>query len=227
MQKTYKGQIVPRFLIFLIGLLVMTFGVVLIIVADLGPSSWDVLHIGLFYRLGLTIGTWSIIVGVFIVLLSALLLKSFPPVGTFLNMLLVGIFIDMFLLLPFLETPDSNAGKIVMFAVGILINCYGMGIYISARLGAGPRDSLMLAITSRTGWKVGPVRSTLEILAAIVGWQLGGPLFWGTIVYSVLIGVIAGFSLPQCQKLTDYVLNHWQKHKQSKQINKEKYTRSV
>ena len=110
----------------------MTFGVVLIIVADLGPSSWDVLHIGLFYRLGLTIGTWSIIVGVFIVLLSALLLKSFPPVGTFLNMLLVGIFIDMFLLLPFLATPDSSAGKIVMFALGILINCYGMGIYISA-----------------------------------------------------------------------------------------------
>ena len=83
-------------------------------------------------------------------------------------------------------------------------------------LGAGPRDSLMLAITSRTGWKVGPVRSTLEIVVAIIGWQLGGPLFWGTIVYSVLIGVIAGFSLPQCQKLTNYVLNHWQKHKQSK-----------
>jgi uncharacterized membrane protein YczE len=227
MQKTYKGQIGPRFLIFLIGLLIMTFGVVLIIEADLGPSSWDVLHIGLFYRLGLTIGTWSIIVGVFIVIVSAILLKSFPPIGTFLNMLLVGIFIDMFLLLPFLETPDSYAGKIVMFALGILINSYGMGIYISAQMGAGPRDSLMLAITSRTGWKVGPVRSTLEILAAVIGWQLGGPLFWGTIVYSVMIGVIAGYALPQCQKLTDYILNKWQLHKQSKQNTKEKYTRSV
>ena len=51
--------------------------------------------------------------------------------------------------------------------------------HISAQLGAGPRDSLMLAITSRTGWKVGPVRSTLEILAAIIGWQLGGPSILG------------------------------------------------
>lgn len=224
MQKKYFSQLGPRFLIFLLGLLIMTFGIVLIIVADLGPSSWDVLHIGLYYSFGLTIGTWSIIVGVGIVLLSAILLKSFPPIGTFLNMLLCGIFIDMFLLIPFLQTPDTIVGKIIMFLCGLFINSYGMGLYISARLGAGPRDSLMLAITSLTNWKVGPVRTTLEILAVLLGWQLGGPLFWGTIVYSVLIGVTASFTLPQTQKLTDFLLKKWQK--QPQQMNEE-YNRSV
>lgn len=224
MRKKYMGQLGPRFLIFTLGLLVMTLGIVLIIVADLGPSSWDVLHIGLYNSFGLTIGTWSIIVGVAIVILSAILLKSFPPIGTFLNMLLVGIFIDLFLLIPFLQTPDSTMGKMVMFLSGLLINSYGMGIYISAQLGAGPRDSLMLAITSLTSWKVGPVRTTLEILAVLVGWQLGGPLFWGTIVYSVLIGVSAGFTLPQCQKFTDFMLKKWQKQPQQ---NIEEYNRSV
>ncbi|WP_338470355.1 YitT family protein [Niallia sp. XMNu-256] len=226
MRKKYKGQLVPRFMIFLLGLLVMTFGVVLIIIANIGPSSWDVLHIGLYYRFGLTIGTWSILVGVAIVILSAILLKSFPPIGTFLNMLLVGIFIDMFLLLPFLQTPESYIGKIVMFLCGLIINGYGMGLYISAQLGAGPRDSLMLAITSITNWKVGPVRTTLEIVAVLIGWQLGGPLFWGTIVYSVLIGVTASFTLPQCQKLTDFILSKWHSHKQSQQIIEE-YNRGV
>jgi len=226
MQKKYKGQIGPRFLIFLSGLLFMTFGIVLIIEADLGPASWDVLHMGLYYRFGLTIGSWSIIVGLFIVVLSSILLKSFPPIGTFINMLLCGIFIDMFLLIPFLGTPETYFGKMVMFLVGILINTYGMGIYISAQLGAGPRDSLMLAITSRTGWKVGKVRTTLEILAVLIGWLLGGPLFWGTIVYSILIGAIAGYALPQCQKLTDSILKKRQDHINLQQ-KIEHYKRSV
>ena len=78
---------------FMVGLLTMAFGIVLMIKADLGSAPWDVLHIGLYYHFGLTIGTWSIIIG-FCVLGSALLLsKSLPQIGAFLNMLLVGIFI--------------------------------------------------------------------------------------------------------------------------------------
>ncbi|MCQ6273575.1 YitT family protein [Bacillus sp. V3B] len=206
-----RSQTGPRFIIYLLGLLVMSLGIVLIILADLGPSPWDVLHVGLYYRVGLTIGSWSIIVGLIILIISALLSKSIPQSGAFINMILVGLFIDMFLMIPFLQTPTSFFGKTLMFAGGLLINCYGMGLYISAQLGAGPRDSLMLAITSKTGWKVGRVRSVIEVLAFTIGWQLGGPIFWGTIVYGILIGVFAGYSIPQCQNLTDMLLRKLQK----------------
>jgi len=113
--------------------------------------------------------------------------------------------------MPFLQTPSSLSGKVMMFAMGLIINCYGMGIYISAQLGAGPRDSLMLAITSKTGWKIGKVRSTMEVLVFIIGWLLGGPLFWGTIVICILIGVIAAYALPQCQSLTNSILKKLKK----------------
>ena len=206
------GQTGPRFIIYLFGLLVMSLGIVLLILADLGPSPWDVLHVGLYYKFGLTIGSWNIIAGFFILGVSAMISKSIPQFGAFLNMILVGLFIDMYLMIPFLHTPSSLTGKVVMFAVALLINCYGMGLYISAQLGAGPRDSLMLAITSKTGWKVGKVRSTMEVLVLIIGWQLGGPLFWGTIVISLMIGVIAGFSLPQCQRFTNFILQRLKKN---------------
>ena len=49
--------------------------------------------------------------------------KSFPQFGVFLNMILVGLFIDMYLMIPFLHTPSSLTGKVEMFAVGLLINC--------------------------------------------------------------------------------------------------------
>ncbi|HVH95721.1 MAG TPA: YitT family protein [Bacillus sp. (in: firmicutes)] len=207
-----RGQTGPRFIIYLFGLLVMSLGIVLLILADLGPSPWDVLHVGLYYKFGLTIGSWNVIAGFFILGVSAMISKSIPQFGAFLNMILVGLFIDMYLMIPFLQTPLSLTGKVVMFVVALLINCYGMGLYISAQLGAGPRDSLMLAITSKTGWKVGKVRSTMEVLVLIIGWRLGGPLFWGTIVISLMIGVIAGFSLPQCQRFTNFILQRLKKN---------------
>lgn len=181
----------------------MSLGIVMIIKADLGASPWDVLHIGLYKQIGLTIGTWSIIVGFFILFLSSFLLKRLPQIGAFLNMISVGIFIDMFMMVPFLVTPETFTGKIMMLLLGLLINGYGMGIYISAKVGAGPRDSLMLALTEISKWKVQYIRLGMEITVLTIGWLLGGPVFVGTLVYCVGIGYIAGFALPQCQKMHD------------------------
>ena len=210
MQKR-RGQIGPRFIIFMFGLLFMSLGTVFLILADLGPLPWDVLHVGLYYRFGLTIGTWNIITGILVLTTAAILMKSIPQFGAFINMIMFGVFVDMYLLLPFMVTPSSLLGKMIMFAFGLVICCYGMGIYISAGLGAGPRDSLMLAITSKTGWRIGKVRNVIEVIVLIIGWQLGGPVFWGTIVVSVTIGSIASYALPQCQKLTDIILDKFKK----------------
>lgn len=56
---------VQRLFIFIIGLLIMSLGIVLVITANLGSAPWDVLNIGLHIQFGLTIGSWAIIVGFF------------------------------------------------------------------------------------------------------------------------------------------------------------------
>lgn len=188
---------------FFIGMLIMSLGIVLIIKADFGAAPWDVLHIGLFKQIGLTIGTWSIIVGFFILFLSSCLLRRLPQIGALLNMLSIGVFIDMFMMVPFLITPESYVGKLIMLLLGLLVNGYGMGIYISAKVGAGPRDSLMLALTELTKWKVQYIRSGMEIIVCTIGWLLGGPVFIGTLICCVGIGYIAGFALPQCGRMYD------------------------
>lgn len=208
-----KGQVGPRSIIYNLGLLLMALGLVLLIKADLGATPWDVFHVGLYYQLGLTIGTWSIIVGIGILTVAAIISKEFPQIGAFLNMVLVGLFIDMYFLLPFIQTPENIFGKVAMFVTGLLLNGYGMGLYISAQFGAGPRDSLMIALSQKTGWKVRNVRALMEVLVLLVGWQLGGPVFWGTILISMLIGPLAGVCLPQCQRFTDKWLTKLQAKK--------------
>ncbi len=121
--KSFLSQDKPveRLVIFILGLLIMSLGIVLVIQANLGSAPWDILNIGLHIQFGLTIGSWAIIVGFFILLITAILSKRIPPFGAFLNMVLVGMFIDFFLLLPFMNTPSILIEKLIIFFKRIII----------------------------------------------------------------------------------------------------------
>lgn len=187
--------------VFVVGLLVMAFGIALMIKAEAGSAPWDVFHIGLYHQIGLSIGTWSIIVGFLIIASTSVMERTWPKPGAFLNMLLVGIFIDFYLWLPVLKTPDQLIWQLIMLAIGIVVMGYGIGLYIAADKGAGPRDSLMLVLTKRTGWKVQHIRLSMEIIVLALGWLMKGPVSIGTLLFCITIGPIVGYSLPQCKHL--------------------------
>jgi uncharacterized membrane protein YczE len=188
-----------RWLFFLSGLIVMALGFTLTIKGNkLGIGPWDVLHVGLFLNFGWTIGTWAIIAGLAIIVVTALLTRRIPQIGTFLNMLLVGIFIDIFnFLIPDIETL---LGQIAVFALGIILSGVGIGFYVAPKIGAGPRDSLMLFVVGKTGLSISVVRACLEIAVAFAGWMLGGPIGIGTIAVALITGRIVQFSLPWFEK---------------------------
>lgn len=209
-----QGNIVIRLMIFTVGLLFMSLGIVLLIRADLGATPWDALHVGLYEQVGLTVGTWSVLVGFLILGAASIYLREWPQFGAYLNMVLVGVFIDGFLWLPMIVTPGSFAGKLVMFIAGVFTMAYGMSFYISAQLGAGPRDSFMLAVMKKTGWKVSSIRRGMECIVLVLAWLIGGPVHFGTILFSLLMGTAVGISLPQCQRFSDIIINrinNWKK----------------
>jgi uncharacterized protein len=80
------------------------------------------------------------------------------------------------------------APRICLVVVGLL--CFGVGtaFYIGASLGAGPRDSLMLVGSLRTGIRIGAVRAMLEIAVLLGGFLLGGTVGLGTLAFAALIG---------------------------------------
>ncbi|WP_327078720.1 YczE/YyaS/YitT family protein [Planococcus sp. CAU13] len=189
-----------RWLFFLGGLIILALGFTMIIKANrLGIGPWDVLHVGLFLNFGFTIGTWTILVAFFLIAVSTLSTRRLPQVGTFLNMLLVGVFIDIYnFLIP--EIP-SLTGQVLMLIGGIIVSGFGVGIYVSPKIGAGPRDSLMLVLMEKTGLSVTVVRAGIEVTAALLGWALGGPLGIGTVAVALVTGRIVQFTLPQSEAL--------------------------
>ena len=190
MSKQFKW----RWLFFLTGLLVMSFGVTMTIKGSIiGTGPWDVLHIGLFKQFGLSIGTWSILIGFFIIIATSIYLREWPRIGTWLNMALVGTFIDLFNWL--LPETDSFAWAVVYFLVGFVVHGVGCGLYISAELGAGPRDSVMMIIVEKFGGSVRLARAIMEVSAATIGWLLGGPVGFGTVILALGTGYIIQPSL--------------------------------
>src|SRR5699024_3061546 len=132
-----------RWLFFFVGLMVMGLGVALTVKGQrFGVGSWDVLHIVLFKHIGLSIGVWSIIVGIIIITIPSILLREFHKVCTFMNMICVGLFIDFFNWI--IPNPTIFSTQLSAFILGVVLLAIGCGIYIAADLGAGPRDTLML-----------------------------------------------------------------------------------
>lgn len=189
-----------RWIFFIGGMMIMSLGISLMIKGQrLGIAPWDVLHLGLYQNFGLTIGSWSIISGFVIISVTSIILREWPRWGTWLNMLVIGLFIDFFNWL----IPDvtSLTVQIICFIIGVFVLSYGVGIYVSPNLGAGPRDSLMLLFVEKFGWSLRLVRTTIEAIATLIGFLLGGPVGIGTLVVVLFSGQIIQIALPQCKRM--------------------------
>lgn len=197
-----------RYAVLAAGVTLLGFGISLTIQANLGVSPWTVLHIGISSITGLSVGRITQIVGFFLVFLGSLILKQRPGIGTLINMFLVGFSVDFFLQSSWLPVPSGLGVQLVYLATGIISIGLGTGAYISARLGAGPRDGVMLGLASLLGWKVGRVRSGMEFVVLVSGFLLGGPVGLGTMA-GVAVGPIVQFSLGKMEKLWE-VLAHGQ-----------------
>jgi uncharacterized membrane protein YczE len=175
----------------LVGLPVLGVGIALTLQARLGVSPYDVLHQGIAHRTGSSVGTVVILVGLAI-LLFWIPLRQRPGIGTVLNTLSVGLVID--LALRVVPEPDLLAARIPFLVVGILVTGLGMGLYIGAGLGPGPRDGLMTGIAAR-GFPLWAVRTVLELTALAAGWVLGGNVGVGTVLFAFSIGPLGHFFL--------------------------------
>ena len=76
------------------GLILFGLGETLLVTANIGVSSWFVLHQGISFKSGYTIGITTFIVSI-IVLFIWIPLKQKPGIGTILNVIIIPIVTDL------------------------------------------------------------------------------------------------------------------------------------
>lgn len=176
-----------RLLRLICGLFLYALGITVTLKAHVGYAPWEVFHVGLANTLGVSIGTSSILTGLVIGILSILLGEKLG-LGTILNMVLIGIFLDLILKFNIIPVSNNYVLGITMLVVGLFIISLASFFYIGSAFGAGPRDSLMVALTRKTGLPIGLCRGIIELAAVLVGWKLGGMVGIGTILSAFFIG---------------------------------------
>lgn len=169
------------------GLFLYALGIVVTMRANIGYAPWEVFHAGLGKTLGISIGSASILVGLALVLV-ALMLGERPGLGTILNMILIGIFMDLIIRLGPIPVVQGWPAGIAVLVLGLFIISLASYFYIGSGFGAGPRDALMVALTRVTRLPIGLNRGLIELSATFIGWALGGMAGIGTVIAGLAIG---------------------------------------
>lgn len=176
----------------IVGLFICSLGSVFLIESGIGMAPWDVLHSGIAITLDMNIGAAGILVS-FVILVIDYFMGIKIGVGSVLNMMLVGIFVDIIRATELIKPSDNFLMQLMFIVGGMMILNVGMFVYISQGLGSGPRDGLMVGICKKTGYSVKTVRSSIELGAVFCGILLGGAFGIGTIFCAIISGPIMKF----------------------------------
>lgn len=186
-------QYVHRTLRLIFGLFVLALGSFLTIQANVGLAPWDAFSMGFSYITGLSYGKIVVLTG-FVIIIIDFLLKEKIGFGTIINALLIGTFVDIIASLQLIPKMQSWILGLIMLLIGQFILCIGSYYYISAALGCGPRDALMVALGKRLpNVPIGVIRGTLEGSVLLIGWLLGAKVGIGTVLSVFGIGFLIQF----------------------------------
>lgn len=174
---------------YLIGLLFLSLGISIMIVADIGVGPWDALYVGLSETIGFTVGTWVFILGIILILLNGYLMKRIPDFLAIITIFLIGIFMDFWLLVAFAGL-DSLAmpARAVMLVLGVVIIAIGITCYLQADFARNPIDSLMMAIQFRSGKSLAVSKTMMEVTVLVLAFLFGGPIGLGTLLVAFGMG---------------------------------------
>ncbi len=189
----WKGwrRLARDFLVIQVGFLLFGIAIDIIVQASTGLDSWDVLQMALTYHAPLTLGESSIVVA-FLVILVDIAFREPLGWGTVANMIFIGLWVDA--MKPYVPSiPHLLPVQLLYLLLGTLAMGFATAIYIGVDAGAGPRDTLMLALSCVGKISVRVARTCIEITVVAVGWLLGGPAWLGTLIAAIAIGPAVQF----------------------------------
>lgn len=175
-----------------VALSLFGFGEALLLKSQLGSAPWTVLAQGLAVQTGLNIGFLTFVISCGVLALWIPLKQKFG-LGTVLNICIIALTLGIFDV--WLPTLTGLAWQIAAAIAGVVVVGIASSLYLTAYMGAGPRDGLMVGLTQRTGLKVGIIRTFLEGSVCLIGWLLGGVVGLATLLFAFGVGAVVQISL--------------------------------
>lgn len=197
-----------RSIFFLVGIVILSFGISMTIKADLGAGAWDALNVGLSSLIGLTVGSWVFIIGLFLILVNAWIERERLDYFAIITIVVIGFMIDFWLLIVMDSwNLSSLIGQFLLLVIGIIILGFGVSLYLQPKFSLNPVDGFMVALKNRFRLSTIVAKTITEATALVIALFIGGPIGVGTFI--ILFGVGPAIQLfePTASRLARYLDN--------------------
>lgn len=205
-----KKEIAIRTLYAFVGVAILALGATFLREGNVGLDPFTSANIALGGVFGLSLGIYQLLVNIAILVLIFIFGRKYIGVGTVVNMVLAGFFIDMFTAV--FQQIDLQAETIVMqgvfLVIGILLFTFGASFYMSADLGNAPYDAIAPTIVDHTGWQYRVIRVIQDVAFTLLAFFFKGPVGVGTVINAFFTGPLISFwnervSVPLIEKSID------------------------
>lgn len=202
-QKIESENYAVRFVVYLIGLFIMTLGVSMSVKSNLGVSPVSSIPYTITCITGLEMGKATILFHIVLVILQiAILRKDFQAKN--LLQIIVGIVFGYFTtfsnyLFSFLPTPENLLIRLAMMLCSTVVIAFGIFLYLPADIIPLAGEGAMKAISDKTQVLFSKIKVCFDIsmvaislCACLLILHRLGSVGAGTVVAAVLVGSILG-----------------------------------
>lgn len=177
--------------IVVLGSLIMGIGISLTIFGQLGSDPLTMLWIGLSDKLTITVGQANLLVS-FIMLVAAFLIdRKELFIGSLLNPFVIAVTTDLLTKIPL--SIDSLMLRLLVFIGGLVVMAFGIALYSLAGFGRGAYEALVFSLSQMFKLSLRLVRTSFDLLFALLGFLLGANLSFAPFLAIVLMGVTIQF----------------------------------
>ena len=198
-----KRELVKRYIVFLIGLFISSFGVSFVTKANLGTSPISSIPYVLSLGFKPTLGQFTIVFSLLLIVLQVVILqKDFKkmqllqiPVS-----ILFGYFIDFSMVILAWLKPEAYIFKIVSLVLGCVILAVGVYFEVIADVVMLPGEAFVTAVTRKFHTDFGTTKvcfdASMTVFAGLLSFLLFHKLTGvreGTIIAALIVGMIARY----------------------------------
>ena len=173
--------------IFMMGFCVAVFKLI-----GAGTDPCSCMNLGISGRLGISFGTWQLMLNIALLLIVMRFAPEKISLGTLVNMVFVGYIAELFMhLLGGLIPPEGlpPLTLAVVFALTLAAYLVSASIYLAADLGCAPYDAvpmILAAHTKRLTYRA--IRVVWDVAALSIGFALGETVGIATLITGFCLG---------------------------------------
>lgn len=198
-----KKEYGKRFLIFLIGVCLIQFGVAIFLELNIGADPFTVFTQGVAKLLHITPGGANRILTILIGIAVFIFERRYIKIGTILSIFCAGFLIDGMLLgIKFLQLGEySVVVRCILFVVAMIPIAIAVPMIKIADVGVAPNDSVYFVLQERLNKPYGLVRILMDGVYFLLGVLCGGVIGIGTIICLLLFGPMVDLFYKRVEKV--------------------------